>query len=76
MPKTYTYRELEKVLRNHDRRFEFYMNRGKGSERMIYHPDIDGRSESYPVKHHGRNTEIKAGTLAAIKRRFNLKGVL
>jgi len=39
---------------------------------MIYHPDIDGRSQSYPIKCHGDSTEIYIGHLTAIIRRFNL----
>jgi hypothetical protein len=77
MPKTYKFRELVNALRSYDKRFEIYKNRGKGSERMIYHPDINGRSESYPIKCHGEGTEIRSGHIAAIKRRFRLpEGVL
>lgn len=76
MPKIYTYRELIKKLRKIDKRFEVFENRAKGSERMIFHPDIDGSPQSYPVKCHGENTEIRKGTLADIKRRFKLKGKL
>ena len=36
MAKPYKFRELVKVLRQHDPRFEFWKNRGKGSERIIY----------------------------------------
>ena len=72
----YTFRTLEKKLRKIDPRFQIFKKRGKGSERMIYHPDINGRPESYPVKCHGENTEIRKGALADIKRRFNLKGKL
>ena len=54
MPKTYTFRTLEKALRKHDKRFEVYKKRGKGSERIIYHPDINGRPESYPVTATGK----------------------
>ena len=57
---------------DHDPRFQEIRTRGKGSERMIYHPDIAGRSESYPIKCHGEGTEIRKGTLAAIIRRFKL----
>ena len=46
MPKTYTFRTLEKSLRKHDKRFEFYKKRGRGSEQIIYHPDINGRPEA------------------------------
>lgn len=72
----YTFRTLQKKLRQIDPRFEINEKRGKGSERTIYHPDIDGRPESYPIKCHGENTEIRKGTLSAIKRRFKLKGKL
>lgn len=44
MAKAYSFRELIRKLRKHDSRFEVYVNRGKGSERMLYHPDINGRS--------------------------------
>ena len=72
-----TYRELVKKLRKHDRRFEIYENRGKGSERMIFHPDVNGRPESYPIKCHNEGDEIRKGHLSAIIRRFKLpKGVL
>lgn len=77
MPKPYSYRDLEKALRKHDARFEFWINRGKGSERMIYHPDIDGRPESHPVKCHSEGTELRKGVISSIIRRFKLpKGVL
>jgi len=77
MPKVYTYRELVKKLRKYDKQFEVYSSRGKGSERVLYHPNINGRPESYPIKCHGEGTEIRAGHISAIKRRFNLpKGVL
>ncbi len=77
MAKTYKFRELVKVLRKHDPKFEFQQNRAKGSERMIYHPDINGRPESYPIICHGEGTEIRIGHILAIIRRFRLpKGVL
>ncbi len=72
MAKVYTYRELIKKLEAHDDRFEVNVRRGKGSERVIYHPDINGRAESYPIKCHGEGTEIRKGHLSAIVRRFNL----
>jgi hypothetical protein len=44
---------------------------------MIYHPDIDGRPESFPVKYHGEGTELRKGVVQAVVRRFKLpKGVL
>jgi len=72
MAKTYSYKELIKKLLEYDKAFEINTRRGKGSERMIYHPDINGRPESYPIKHHGDKTEIKKGHISALRRRFNL----
>lgn len=72
MAKPYKFRKLLKVLRDFDPRFEVYENRGKGSERIIYHPDINGRPESHPVKCHGLNTELRKGVISSIIRRFDL----
>jgi hypothetical protein len=72
MPRPRTYRDVVRLLREHDSRFEFWQNRGKGSERMIYHPDINGRPESFPVKCHGEGTELRRGVISAIIRRFSL----
>ena len=72
MPNPHTYRELVRILKDHDKRFQFIVRRGKGSHRMIVHPDIGGREASYPVKCHGGGTELSRGTIAAIARRFNL----
>ncbi len=72
MPRTLTFRQVRKRLTKHDRRFEFWERRGKGSHRIIYHPDIDGRPVSFPVKCHGEGTELRRGVLVAITRRFKL----
>lgn len=72
MGKPRKYREVVKILRRYDPRFEFWEDRGKGSERIIYHPDIDGRPASIPVKCHGEGTELRKGIISAILRRFNL----
>lgn len=77
MAKTYKYRELIKALTEYDKRFKVFEARGKGSERMIFHPDIEGREASYPVKCHGDGTELRKGVISAIIRRFNIpRGVL
>lgn len=77
MPSPRKYREIVKRLRKFDPRFEFWDERGKGSHRVIYHPNINGASRSYPVKCHGMNTEISGPVIADISRRFNLpRGVL
>lgn len=79
MPGPYKYREVQKKLAAYDSRFEFWDDRGKGSERIIYHPDIDGKGTeaSHPVKHHGKNTELRKGVISSLIRRFKLPdGVL
>lgn len=77
MPKPYTFLALIRALRTYDSRFEVHVRRGKGSHRMIYHPDIDGDPASFPVKYHGESTELRKGMISAIIRRFELpKGVL
>ena len=72
MPRTLTFRQVRRRLTSYDRRFEFLQRRGKGSHRMIYHPDIGGRPASFPVKCHGEGTELRRGVLVAITRRFDL----
>ena len=72
MPKPKTYRNVIRKLKNHDPLFEEWTSRGKGSERIIYHPNINGRAESYPLKCHGKGTTIGKGTLSALIRRFKL----
>lgn len=66
------YRDLIRILKKHDARFVVHTRRGKGSHRMIYHPNIGGRAESFPVKYHGDDTELGPGYLRDIIRRFSL----
>lgn len=70
--RTYTYRQLLKRLRAHDKRFREYREKGKGSHRMISHPDINGQPASYPLVCHAEGDEIRVAYLLAIVRRFNL----
>lgn len=77
MPKPYKFRRLIRKLREYDPRFEVFTRRGKGSERMLYHPNIEGRPEAFPVKCHNENQELRRGVVSAVIRRFKLpKGVL
>jgi len=77
MPKVHKYHELISKLKRYDSRFIIYVEKGKGSHRMIYHPDIDGEEVSYPIKYRGPGTEYGKGTIARIVDRFKLpKGVL
>ena len=69
-PKTFA--DVVRILRRHDPRFEVWVNRGKGSERMIYHPDVNGRPASHPVKYHGEGTELRPGVLSSLIRRLAL----
>lgn len=66
------FRELIKILKKYDSRFEVFTERGKGSHRMIYHPDILGRPASFPIICHGEGTEIDKSHISDIIRRFNL----
>ena len=72
MAKSYTFRELVKKLKKYDSQFEILQNRGKGSERMLFHPNINGRPESYPLKCHGEDDTIRKGHIKAVVRRFSL----
>lgn len=76
MPKVLKVRELIKKLRDYDERFEFWTRRGKGSELMIYHPDINGRTASFPIKCHGKGDEVDKGYYPGLVRRFKLPSKL
>ncbi len=71
MPNPQRADKVFRILRDHDRAFEVYGNRGKGSHRMIYHPNVAGKSVSMPVTYH-KGKDVKKGLLRAIIRRFNL----
>lgn len=66
------YRKVIARLKKHDRRFRTYTNRGKGSHRMVAHPDVGGRKRSYPLPYHGAKTEIRPGMLSDLVRMFGL----
>lgn len=70
--KVYKYRELLKALRKYDKRFQEHKERGKGSHRFIYHPDVNGREESYPVPCHNEGDDVNPAYVKVIARRFNL----
>jgi len=50
------YRELRKKLRKFG--VQEFRKRGKGSERMLHHPNINGRPVWYPIKCHGEGDEL------------------
>jgi predicted RNA binding protein YcfA (HicA-like mRNA interferase family) len=70
--KTYKFREIAKKLKKHDKQFQVWTQRGKGSHRVIYHPDIQGHPVAYPIPCHNEGSDIKASYLKAIVRRFDL----
>lgn len=72
MPSPRTFAEVVSRLLKYDKRFEVNARRGKGSHRMLVHPNIDGQKQCFPLKFHGNSTQYPAGTLNAIIRRFNL----
>jgi predicted RNA binding protein YcfA (HicA-like mRNA interferase family) len=73
MPKrTYNYRELIAILKDFDAQFVVYVHKGKGSHRMLTHPDVNGRPVSYPLVCHNEGDDIRTPYIVAIIRRFNL----
>lgn len=59
-------------LKKSDGRFEVFVSRGRGSHRMVFHPDIGGFKKSYPLPYHGDKTEIRPGMLSDLVRTFDL----
>jgi len=72
MPKILNLRELFSRLKKHDPRFKLKAREGKGSERIISHPNITGQKTSFPIKCHGKKTEVKKGYYPRIRSRFRL----
>lgn len=72
MPKIYKVRELMQKLKEYDKQFAFAYRRGKGSERMISHPNINGQPKSCPIPCHGEGDDVKRPYYKQIIRRFNL----
>jgi predicted RNA binding protein YcfA (HicA-like mRNA interferase family) len=71
LPKPKKPDDVFRILRAHDARFQFYDNRGKGSHRMIEHPDIQGQRRACPIPYH-KGRDVKPGILRQIIRRFDL----
>ena len=49
-------------------------NRGKGSEIILFKPEKEGskKGAQYPIKDHGKKTEIYIPVINAVLRRFNI----
>lgn len=65
-------RELIKRLKRYD--IVVMPKRGKGSERVLLLPNKPGskKGPQYPIKDHGKDTEISIPVINAIMRRFNI----
>jgi predicted RNA binding protein YcfA (HicA-like mRNA interferase family) len=59
------------MLKDFDSKFVFYSSKGKGSHRMIEHPDIDGKRACIPIPFH-KGKDVSPGVLNSIIRRFGL----
>lgn len=51
------YRKVVDRLKESDGRFEVFVSRGRGSHRMVSHPNVGGFKKSYPLPYHGDKTE-------------------
>ena len=71
MPKPHKADDVIRILRDYDPRFCCFEHRGKGSHRMIFHPDIEGQKRSFPIPYH-KWRDLQKGILKALIRRFNL----
>ncbi len=71
MPRPKKPERVFQTLHEYDARFVLWTKRGKGSERIIHHPDINGRPAIYPMTFH-RGHDVGKGMLKAIIRRFSL----
>ena len=63
--------EVVRMLVAYDSQFKLFANKGKGSHRMVFHPDIGGKPASIPMPYH-KGKDVKPGILNSIIRRFNL----
>ena len=66
------YRHIVYKLQEHDNRFEIHDRRGKGSHRMVFHPDVEGCKRHYPLPYHGSKTTIAPGMQKDLIRIFRL----
>lgn len=72
--KPYPLRELIKKLKSYGV-VVMGRKRGKGSEVILLLPDKLGSTKGpqYPIKNHGRNTEIQVAVVKAALRRFGIE---
>ena len=70
--KPYKLNELLKKLKKYG--IVVMTKRGKGSEVILLKPESQGsqKGPQYPIKNHGRGTEISTQVIDALLRRFNI----
>ena len=66
------YRDVVAKLKRCDQRFEVHIRRGRGSHRMLVHPDVEGVTRHYPIPYHGMKTPVAPGMQKDIIRVFQL----
>lgn len=66
------YRLIVDRLRKYDSRFKIHTRRGKGSHRMVFHPDVEGNKRQYPLPYHHAKTPIAPGMQKDLIRVFQL----
>ena len=66
------YRLIVDRLRKYDSRFEIHTRGGKGSHRMVFHPDVEGHKRQYPLPYHHAKTTIAPGMQKDLIRIFQL----
>ena len=72
MANPHSFRDMWRKLRKFDKQFEIHKQRGKGSHRMLSHPNVNGEKAYYPVVCHNEGAEISPVYLKVIIRRFDL----
>ena len=70
--KGWGYGKVVKQLRKFDKDFMVYIEKGKGSHRQLFHPNIEGEERAYPLPYHNNKTAIPPFMLNAIIRKFQL----
>ena len=71
MPGPKKHHEFKRILKKYDPRFQFFVNRGKGSHYIVFHPNINGQHRSVPIPCHG-SKDILPCYIRQVIRRFEL----
>ena len=66
------YRLIVDRLHKYDSRFKIHRRHGKGSHRVVSHPDVEGKKRQYPLPYHHPKTTIAPGMQKDLIRIFQL----